>query len=721
MTVRPPGNRPRIAKAIHRKTRISRHVETGRRRIVRALAALTLLLLVGQIAPAQRPAQRKPRPAGPPARPPAEEIQLSPEEAFERARSAPTAQQRIELLDKFLKAYRGSDFDSQAREVLMREYALKGEQHLREANPSQAVNAFKGAFAAAPALINDKIFGQYIFPLPLALNAFGYRVEAANLMRSFEQRFNNEPNRLVEIGFFYVQIEAPLEAVRVLERAVQLVPDDHRAHNSLGSAYLISLRIEDAADQFQRALELDARDEYANLNLGNIARAHGDHQKAISYYRKQLAIRADDAEARGGLAISLLAVGRDEEAEGEIKRAMELAPGDYRFLTQIGYFFVTRKKAAVARPFLERAAKIEPRYIWMHIAKAGADAIELRFGDSLSTLIGAQAHGSFPTLTFELARALMALDGYDQAIEVLRKSFKVNEDYEFETNLAGAIPARSPRLDLLIERERRASIAMNEQLATPLQYRLAETLARIDHDLSVALAARKAQEDAAAKRKGRAAKGRQAPDSQQETSVATRPRRARSSGAFELSAGKDSDLPGIPELLRELTAFGTLDDGRQAFRMVWASRKLTDAGIALDAAEQLARQAIAVADTATEPEGSMRDAPLLDREGRRAVFQGRAHDALGWALFKKGDVQGAVASLSKAVEVYPSSLERKAAVWHLAVATEELGNERRALDLYIASYTPNQPTSGVRRARIEALYKKLNGSLAGLDEKLNQQ
>jgi tetratricopeptide (TPR) repeat protein len=478
--------------------------------------------------------------------------------------------------------------------------------------------------------------------------------------------------------------------------------------------------MEDAADEFQRALDLDPKDEYANLNLANIARSVGDNQRAVTFYRRQLDVRADDAEARGGLAIALLALGQDEEAAGEIKRAMQLSPTDYRFLTQLAYFYVTRKNAAAARPLLERSAQIEGRYVWTYIAKAAADQLERRYGDALSTLISAQAHGAFPTLTFEIAKALMVLDGYDQATEVLRKSFRVNDDNEFEATLAGAVPARSPRLDLLIERERRASLALNDQPATSLQYRLAETLARIDHNLNRAMAARKTLDSANSRQRGRT-KSRQSTDAQSEQQQGTRPRRARTSEAFELSAGKDSDLPGATELLRELVTFCTLDDGRQAFRMVWASRKLTDSGIAIDAAEQLARYALTVAEAATEPEGSMRDAPLLDREGRKAVFLGRAHDALGWALFKKGDVQGAVVSLARAVDVYPPSAERKTAIWHLAVATEEAGNQRRALDLYIASYDPNQPTSTVRRARIEALYKRLNGSLDGLDEKLRAQ
>src|SRR5260370_42376939 len=98
----------------------------------------------------------------------------------------------------------------------------------------------------------------------------------------------------------------------------------------------------------------------------------------------------------------------------------------------------------------------------------------------------------------------------------------------------------------------------------------------------------------------------------------------------------------MPELLRAITTFTTLDDGRQAFRQVWASRQLTEADLALDAAEQLARRAISLADTATEPAGSMRHSPMLDREGRRAIVPGRPYDALGWARFTKAHTRGAL-------------------------------------------------------------------------------
>jgi tetratricopeptide (TPR) repeat protein len=655
-----------------------------------------------------------------------ETVDVTAPDALERIRAMSAQKDRINALEKFIVTQRGSEVQ-QAKELLMREYTLRGEQHLREGSTQNAAKDFSSVLRLAPEKITDKIFDQYIFPMPVAMSAFGFRAESVDLMRSFEKRFENDANRLVQIGFFYVQIEAPLEAVRVLEQTVKLAPGDHRAHNALGSAYLINLRLNDALAEFERALELDANDEFANLNIANLLRSMGDYERAEQFYRKHLKLKNDDSEAHGGLAITLFALGRDEQAQRELQIAMKIDANDYRILTQLAFFFLNRKKPELARPLIDRAARIVPRFAWVHIAKANADLLESKYGDSLSTMITAQEYGQFATMNFELIKMLMAVDGYDQALNVMSKAFTVTPDGEFETMLGGVSKARSQRLDLLLERERQASLFLSESPTTTLQFRLAEALGRIDRYIQIASAAKKQSSSGSAANRKRpgaaAAKGAKSAKSIDDDAP-TRPRRAVSespSASEPLSAGRDASLQGMDELLRAATTFTTLDDGRQAFRMVWVARKLTEQGIALDAAEQLSRRALAMAESVTEPDNSMRDAPLLDREGRRAIFLGRVYDVLGWTLFKKGDTRNAIANLTKSVEVYLPSAERKTALWHLGVATEEAGDNKNALEFYIASFETGSTGEKVRKAQIESLYKKVNGSLAGLEERLKRQ
>lgn len=666
---------------------------------------------------------KPPAKAKPPAPTPAannEEPPMNSQDELERVRSVATQDERIKQLEKFLASRRESEIEAEAREMLIRELLLRGEQRLREGSPQLATQDFKSVFRLIPSPVTDRLFGQFIFPMPVAMNSFGFRAESAELMKSFESRFSDDPNRLIQIGFFYIQIEAAIEAVRVLENVVKMAPDNHRAYNSLGSAYLINLRLDEAEAAFKKALELNPKDEYANLNIANLARSFGDYRKAVDYYSQQIAIKPDDPEAYGGLGLSLVVIGQDAEAERMLKRANDLAPNDYRHLAQLAYFHLARRNLPIARALMEQAARIEPRYAWTHIIKGNIDLQEGKYGDALTTMIAAQKLASFPTLTFELVKTLMAVDGYDQALDVLNRSFTITEEGEYSTLLGGVLPARSPRLDLLLERERRASLFVNEQATTPLQFRLAEALGRVEHYAKIVEGAKYPPEPKQPKGRRRSAQTSPPPPPQEPPP--TRPRRAEpaDSTSRELNAGQDANLPGVPQLLYALTTFATLDDGRQPFRMVWASRKLSEKGILLDASEQLAKWALAQAEAATEPEGSMRDAPMLDREGRKNVFLGRCYDALGWVMLKKGNTRGAVENLIRAVQVYPECPEAKNATWHLAVATEEVGDIKRALELYIAAYEPGLPTSDARKSHIEAVYKKFYGSLAGLEEKLKK-
>lgn len=687
--------------------------------------------------PAKTPAKT---PAQPTAKPPAKTtpapapttttqttVDVTAPDSLEQIQALTSPQQRINALEKLIVTQRGS-IVQEGRSLLLREYALRGEQYLREGNPQLAAKDFSAVLRHLPDPITDRMFDQYVFPMPIAMGAFGYRVEAVELMKSFEKRFAGEVNRLVQIGFFYVQIEAPLEAVRLMEQVAKQAPEDHRVHNGLGNAYLINLRLNDALAEYERALELNPKDEFANLSLANLLRGMGDNERAAEFYRRHLAVkeanRQDDAEARGGLAIALLALGQEGEARREMQRAMQYDPNNYALPLHQAFFLLNRRKPAEARPLIEQAARLSPRSPWVHIAKANADALESRHGDALATIIKAQELGSFPTLNFELVKMLMNVDGYEQALEVLKRAFTVTDEGEFETTLGGVAKARSQRLDILLERERQASLFLSESPTTTLQFRLTEALARIDRYMQMATAAKQRANAPRRPAAGKpAARGAAANRKAEPEAAATRPRRTTEeapSPNAPLSAGSDASLPGMSELLRAITTFTTLDDGRQPFRCVWAARRLTEAGIALDAAEQLSRRALEAAEAATGPENSMRDAPLLDRDGRRAVFLGRAYDVLGWTLFKKGNTRAAIVALTKSVENYLPSAERKLALWHLAVATEEAGDDKNALAFYIASFEASSPTAEVRRKHIETLYVKVNGSKNGLEERLRQ-
>jgi predicted chitinase len=154
--------------------------------------------------------------------------------------------------------------------------------------------------------------------------------------------------------------------------------------------------------------------------------------------------------------------------------------------------------------------------------------------------------------------------------------------------------------------------------------------------------------------------------------------------------------------------------------MLSVAEKLAQAGVSTDLAVDLAEQALGLAQVATEPEGALREYPNYDRNGRLAIFRGRALSAKGWALFKADKNREAAAILTESTQAYGSLAEGRGALRRLATVKETQGELKEALDLYITGYEAPAPGSGVdvNRAVIESLYRKINGSLDGLDKLL---
>lgn len=403
---------------------------------------------------------------------------------LDKAMAAETSA-RITLLEKFLRDRPASLLGDQAREALVRSHATVGEMAIRNSDPKGASAAFLRALDSAGTKISDRLFSSVIWQMPVVLASAGYRSDAIELMKSFEPTFDAQSARLIQIGYFYVSIESPTDAIRVLERATELAPNDHRAFNSLGSAYIINLRLDDAANAFQKAIDLEPKEEFAYASLANLRRAFGNPTDAIALYKRQLDIKPDDPESFAGLAVAQLLVDDDVAANESLARALALSPRDFRLYTTLGYLYAARGRFDKAREMVDLSLRIEPRFAWTHITLGNILLGQKKYKEAIEAFSQAQSYGDFPSMHFELAKAYMVNDQFSQAIDRLNASVDITDDGQFETRLGDIFDLRSSKLDLLLERERQAVMFMPLQPTTQTQFKLAEALARIGHYLEL--------------------------------------------------------------------------------------------------------------------------------------------------------------------------------------------------------------------------------------------
>ena len=128
------------------------------------------------------------------------------------------------------------------------------------------------------------------------------------------------------MGLICLQTRRFDEAVRHIETALNIAPDDAQAHANLGLALKECGRPEDAVDHFRESLRLAPDNPKVLNNLGSLHVVLGQAEEAIACFRGVLAIEPDYAEVHFNLGNVLLHLQHYEEAAASLQQCITLRP-----------------------------------------------------------------------------------------------------------------------------------------------------------------------------------------------------------------------------------------------------------------------------------------------------------------------------------------------------------------------------------------------------------
>ena len=137
-------------------------------------------------------------------------------------------------------------------------------------------------------------------------------------------------------------------------------------------------------------------------------RANSKSEDALNLSREQRAVDPADKSARAGVVLSLLDLGKKDEAERELEAALKEDEKNLPLLVGASYWYAAHNEDGRAQELATKAIAIEPRYTWAHIALARSFIAQRRPLDAERVLRFARTYGRFPTLDYELASALAA-------------------------------------------------------------------------------------------------------------------------------------------------------------------------------------------------------------------------------------------------------------------------------------------------------------------------
>jgi tetratricopeptide (TPR) repeat protein len=217
----------------------------------------------------------------------------------------------------------------------------------------------------------------------------------AGAVRSYRRGLESEPENvelLNAMGFALFQQDKSEEAVTAFEKAIKIDPKHWKAHNNMALAsidldelelaeahYRESLAIQpqpavysdlgfvlerqglvdEAEEQYRKALELEPESATVHYNLGGSLARRGEFEEAERHFRTALE-SGPTTQAQTGLGFVLAQQGRTEEAIAALKEAIAIGPQNAAAYDQLGQVLVQQGRFVDAAESYRRLAQLQP-------------------------------------------------------------------------------------------------------------------------------------------------------------------------------------------------------------------------------------------------------------------------------------------------------------------------------------------------------------------------
>jgi Tfp pilus assembly protein PilF len=193
-----------------------------------------------------------------------------------------------------------------------------------------------------------------------------------------EKICQEHPNNIIAhhtLGLLYRQAGRPDDAIRELERAIEL--DDHSVESyiNLGAIYFDQGDVDRALELNEKALAITPQMAEAHVNIGLIRQQQGDAEAAVECYEKAIQIDPHLLTAWINLTSACTMLAQDDKAVESARQAVTLEPDSAMARNNLAVALYFAKEYEDSWQHMERAIElgysVSPRFVQVLQEKLG--------------------------------------------------------------------------------------------------------------------------------------------------------------------------------------------------------------------------------------------------------------------------------------------------------------------------------------------------------------
>ena len=239
-------------------------------------------------------------------------------------------------------------------------------------------------------------------------------------------------------------------AVPAWKKAVELNPEDARAHNNLGTALMETGKPEEALMEYRRSLELNDQSSQAHNNLGSILAQQGKLDEALEQFERAVELNPDNGRAQSNLGGALSEKGRTEAALEHLRKGVALDPKFADGQNNLGAALARAGELDEAIPHMATAVDLAPQSAGNRYNYGRVLAAKGRFADAAAQFEqAANLTGMREPAILDILAAMYAETGrYPEAVATARKALDLAGEQR-DAELAASLRSSLERYEAL--------------------------------------------------------------------------------------------------------------------------------------------------------------------------------------------------------------------------------------------------------------------------------
>ena len=263
----------------------------------------------------------------------------------------------------------------------------------------------------------------------------------------------------LDTAYKYFQTGNLQECERICKKILLKKPDHPDTLHLLGLAAYQAGQINEAINNFRRAVELNPQVYFYHNNLGLALDAHGLTEEAIDCYKKTIKFKPDFANAYNNLGIAFAKTGMIDDAIQNFNLALSITPDNAEIYFNLGILFADMGMLEAAIDNYKKAVAMNPQYaeacnrLGFIFKERGMLDDAMEYYKKLLILKPDYAEGYN-----NLGNVIMEKNMIDDAVENYKKALRLQPDYAMAYYNLGNALSKKNMMDEAIDNYKKALI-----------------------------------------------------------------------------------------------------------------------------------------------------------------------------------------------------------------------------------------------------------------------